>query len=67
MTKEIRKELRDLKQQQREIHRGFQYASNVTLREIARLKKSLKREERLADKKIDHINRRRSILEGRLS
>jgi hypothetical protein len=67
MNKEYRKELRALKAQEREIARTVERGRKAATREIEAIERRLQRESRLAFKAGVRINKRRAVLEGRLS
>ena len=67
MKKEIRQELRDIKRQGRAASLEFNAAIRVIRKERRQLARDEKTVRRILFKRINRLERRRSILEGRLS
>lgn len=67
MTREYRKELTAIKREQRGLARRYRTIQRDSEREITRIQKATERALRGLDKAATALERRRLILEGRLS
>lgn len=67
MKKEIRKELREIKSQERAIARGVLREAQMAKKQIKTIQRGLERVARVGVKLTQRLMKRRAVLEGRLS
>ena len=67
MSPEYRNELRQLQKVEKKIQRDLRNAKATANREIAKQNRAIARAEKNCSRELEKINRRKSILEGRLS
>lgn len=67
MRSEYRTELKILARAQRKLHRDYERHERSVIKQMAVLQRSIQKGRRATDREIQRINKRRAILEGRLS